>query len=627
MSDVATKWRLGASDVRFEHRADGCTFVRPIRVLGPYPNRLTERLEHWAAVAPDRTFLAKRDRRPPWNGEWRRLSYAEALRQVRAVGQALLDRGLSADRPVAILSGNDLEHAVLTLAAMHVGVLVAPISPAYSLVATDFLKLRHCLDLLAPGLVFAADGHRFAAAMEAAVPIGTEVVVTGAPPPGRPVTDFTELLATEPSPSVDGAAASIDPDAPAKILFTSGSTGTPKGVINTQRMLCSNQQMLLQCFPFMGEEPPVLLDWLPWNHTFGGNHNLGIALYNGGSLYIDDGRPVPGGFDESIRNLREIAPSIYFNVPRGFEEVVHHLRRDAALRKHFFGRLRMLFYSAAGLPQHIWDALDEMAVVERGHRIPMITGLGATETAPFAICVREDVSASGIVGLPVPGIELKLAPVGDKMEARVRGPSVTPGYWRNPDATRAAFDEEGWYRFGDALRYVDEADPHKGFRFDGRITEDFKMATGTWVSVGPLRAALVAGLAPYAKDAVIAGHDRDYLAAIIVPEWEAVARICEDTGAAATHPALCAELRGMLARHVMAATGSSNRVLRIALLTDSLSIDAGEITDKGSINQRAVLARRSALVEELFAEAPPPHVIAIEEIGQIGPTNHAGAQA
>lgn len=612
MSAVASEVRrrpLGAAPVRFERRGDGCLLVTAIPALGAYPRRLTERLEHWAAAAPERTLIARRD--PALGGEWRRISYAEMLRDVRALGQALLDRGLSAERPLVILSGNCPEQAALTLAALHVGVPVAPVSPSYSLLARDFAKLRFCVGLLTPGLVFADDGARFADAIAASVPPDCELVVTRNPPPGRAASAFADLLATRSTPAVERAAERIDPDAPAKILFTSGSTGQPKGVVNTQRMLCSNQRMLLEAFPFMGEEPPVLLDWLPWHHTFGGNHNIGIVLYNGGTMYMDDGRPVPGGFAESLRNLREVATSIYFNVPRGFEEVVHHLKADAALRRHFFSRLHMMFYSAAGLPQHVWNELDGMAIAERGHRIPMITGLGATETAPFAICVREEYSESGAVGLPVPGVELKLAPVGDKMEARVRGPSITPGYWRNPEATRAAFDEEGWYRFGDALVPLDPADPHKGFRFDGRITEDFKMATGTWVSVGPLRARLIAGLAPYVKDAVIAAPDRDELAAILIPEWEAVAKLVPKGEDAATHPALRAELAAKLRALAAGATGSSNRISRAALLADPLSLDAGEITDKGSVNQRAVLARRAALVEQLFAADPAPHVITI----------------
>ncbi|WP_237212959.1 feruloyl-CoA synthase [Falsiroseomonas oryziterrae] len=602
---------LGPGPVSISMRDDGCMLVTPLGVLGPYPRRLTERLEYWAAEAPDRTLIARRD--PTQGGAWRRISYAETLNAVRAVGQALLDRGASAERPVAILSANCLDQAVLKLAALHVGVPVAPISPSYSLVARDFTKLRHCMSLVAPGLVFADDGSRFAEAIAATCPPGAELVVSHDPPQGRPATLFGDLLSTVPTAAVERAAAAIDPDAPAKILFTSGSTGVPKGVVNTQRMICSNQQMLREAFPFLAEEPPVLLDWLPWHHTFGGNHNFGLVLYNGGTLYMDDGRPVAGRYAESLRNLREIATHIHFNVPLGFAELAQALRADATLRATFFSRLRMMFYSSAGLPQHIWDELDALALAERGERIPMITGLGATETAPFAICVREDYSESGAVGLPVAGVELKLAPVGEKLEARVRGPSITPGYWRNPAATEAAFDEEGWYRFGDALVPLDPSDLHKGFRFDGRITEDFKLSSGTWVSVGPLRSRLVAALAPFVKDAVIAAPDRDMLTAILIPEADAVAAVVPRGEDAATHAGLRALLAAKLAEFGAGAAASSQRIARATLLTDPLSMEAGELTDKASINQRAVLTRRASLVDELYAEAPPPHVILVGE--------------
>ncbi len=601
--------RLGPGPVAIERRADGALMVTPRRALGAYPRRLTGNLEHWAARDPDRTLIARRD--PAAGGAWRRISYGQMLHAVRAVGQALLDRGASVERPVAILSANCLDQAVLTLAALHVGVLVAPISPSYALLAKDFAKLRHCLELIGPAIVFAEDGRRFADAIAAACPAEASLIVSRHPPEGRPATLFAELLATTPGPAVEAAAEAMDPDAPAKILFTSGSTGMPKGVINTQRMICSNQQMLREAFPFLAEEPPVLLDWLPWHHTFGGNHNLGLVLYNGGALYMDDGRPTPGRYAESLRNLREIATHIHFNVPLGFSELVQALKEDATLRETFFSRLRMMFYSSAGLPQHIWDELDTLALATRGERIPMITGLGATETAPFAICVREEFSESGAVGLPVPGVELKLAPVGDKMEARVRGPSITPGYWRNPTATAGAFDEEGWYRFGDALVPLDADDLHKGFRFDGRISEDFKLSTGTWVSVGPLRQRLVAALAPFVKDAVIAAPDRDMLTAILLPAPEAILSLVPEGQHPATHPALRAILAERLRALAVEANASSQRIARATLLMEPLSIEAGEITDKASVNQRAVLARRAALVAELYAETPPAHVLIV----------------
>ena len=607
--------RLGSPNVRFEHLPDGTIHVRPSATLPPYPARLTARLEHWAAHAPDRLFLARRVR----GGDWRRVTYAEALAAVRGLGQALLDRGLSAERPVAILSGNGIEHALLGLAAMHVGVPYAPISPAYSLVSKDYLKLLAIINLLRPGLVFAESGTAFAAAVAATVPAGTELVVADALPNDRPATRFADLAATPAGKAVNKAAAAVGPDTVAKILFTSGSTGTPKGVINTQRMLCSNQEMLRTSLAFMADEPPVIVDWLPWNHTFGGNHNVGLVLYNGGTLYIDDGKPTPAGIAETVRNLREISPTIYFNVPKGFEELVTYLRAEPELRRTFFKRVKLLFYAGAGLAQHVWDALDELAVATVGERITMLTGLGATETAPFAIVCRPDVTGSGIVGLPVTGNDLKLVPTGGKLEARLRGPNITPGFWRQEELTRAAFDEDGYYKLGDALKFIDPARPELGLMFDGRISEDFKLATGTWVSVGPLRARLIAGLAPYVRDVVIAGHDRDFVSVLLIPDIASCRAGCADLPADAAeadvlaHPALVADLRRALTALAATSTGSSTRVLRAVLLHAPPSIDAGEITDKGSINQRAVLAHRADLVTALYADPPPGFVIRVEE--------------
>ncbi len=607
--------RLGSPDVRFEHLPDRTIHVRPSGTLPAYPARITARLEHWAAQAPDRTFLARRER----GGDWQRVSYADALAAVRAIGQALLDRGPSAERPVAILSGNGIEHALLGLAAMHVGVPYAPISPAYSLISKDYLKLSAIIKVLRPGLVFAESGTAFAAAVAATVPAGIELAVASAAPNDRPATPFALLAATAPTDAVNAAAAAVGSDTVAKILFTSGSTGTPKGVINTQRMLCSNQEMLRTSLAFMADDPPVIVDWLPWNHTFGGNHNVGLVLYNGGTLYIDDGKPTPAGIAETVRNLREISPTIYFNVPKGFEELVAYLRAEPGLRRTFFARLKLMFYAGAGLAQHVWDTLDELAVATVGERITMLTGLGATETAPFAIVCRPDVTGSGIVGLPVTGNDLKLVPTGGKLEARLRGPNITPGFWRQEELTRAAFDEDGYYKLGDALKFIDPARPELGLLFDGRISEDFKLATGTWVSVGPLRAQLIAVLAPYIRDVVIAGHDRDYVSVLLIPDITACRAACDGLAADATesdtlaHPALLAKLRHELTVLAAAATGSSTRVLRAALLHVPPSIDAGEITDKGSINQRAVLAHRAELVAALYADPPPDFVICAEE--------------
>jgi feruloyl-CoA synthase len=591
--------RLNVPEADFVQRDDGTILVQPKDALPPYPTRLTERLEHWAAAAPERVFLAQRPH--PGAEGWRQVTYQQALAAVQTIGAGLLARGLSAERPVAILSGNGIEHALLGLACLHVGIPYAPVSPAYATVATDFAKLRHILGLLNPGLVFAADTARFARAITEVLAADVELVTTTGMP-GRPATAFADLLASQAGPEVAAAVAAVGPDTVGKILFTSGSTGLPKGVINTQRMLCSNQAMLVWTFPFFADEPPVVVDWLPWNHTFGGNHNVGLVLYNGGTLYIDEGKPIPSGVAETARNLREIAPTVYFNVPKGYEELAAYLRREPEFRRFFFSRVKMFFYAGAGLAQHVWDAFDEMAVQTTGERIRWMTGLGSTETGPFALSCHPDHAGSGIVGLPVPGCELKLAPVGGKLEARVRGPSITPGFWRNPAQTAAARDAEGFYCMGDALRLVDPQAPHKGFRFDGRISEDFKLATGTWVSVGPLRAKLIAALAPEVRDVVIAGHDADFVAIIAVPEHGAL----ED-------PAAAERVRTKLAALAREATGSASRVLRATWLDGPLSLDAGEITDKGSINQRAVLAHRPHLVADLYARAPGSHVIAVEE--------------
>ena len=587
MSTPVRQVPLGPADVQFERRPDGSIRLRSPHALAPFPARLTERLTHWAHEAPDRDFLAQRAA----DGAWRRIGYAEAYARVRALGQAMLDRRLSAERPLAILSDNDIENALLALACMHVGVAYVPISSAYSLVSTDHARLKYVMTLLTPGLVYAADGERFAKAIAAAVPSGTEVV-TGE--------RFSSLEAT-PGSAVDDAHARTGPDTIAKFLLTSGSTGQPKAVINTQRMLCSNQQMLTQSLPSLCVTPPVLVDWLPWNHTAGSNHNLGLVLNHGGTLYIDEGKPVPGLIEKTVANLREVGPTIYFNVPRGYEALLPFLREDAALRKTFFSRLGVLQYAAAVLPQPIWRAYEELAVEACGERILWTTGYGATETAPAAMYTNRGAVRAGTVGLPVDGVEMKLAPVADKLEVRFRGPNVTPGYWRQPELTKAAFDEEGFYRTGDAMRFVDPADPSQGFEFDGRTTEDFKLTTGTWVSVGPLRARVNAACSPFVQDVVITGHDRDWLGALVFPN----AVVCRGMDAAG----LRARLQPIFEALARAATGSSTRIARAMIMETPPSIDASEVTDKGSINQRAVLKSRAALVEQLYADPPPPHVM------------------
>jgi feruloyl-CoA synthase len=601
--------RMRASGATLERLSGGVLLVKPDEALRPYPRVLTDRLDHWAKVTPGKVCIAKRGP----DGEWRQLTYRQVSRLVQGIGQALLDRGLSVDRPVAILSENDLEHYLLTLAGQHVGIPTAPLSPAYSLVSKDFGKLRHTLKILTPGLVFASDGVRYAAAIEAAVGDHVEVVTTTALPDRRNANTFADLLETNPTPAVLRAHERIQPGDVAKFLFTSGSTAMPKAVINTHRMICSNQQMIAQVFGFLEDDPPVLVDWLPWNHTFGGNHDVGLALYNGGTFYIDDGKPGPGSIEKTVRNLREVSPTAYFNVPKGYEDLLPFLRADRELRENFFRRLGLMFYAGAGLSQPVWDAYRELAFETCGERIIMATGLGSTETSPMAIQTTWETDRAGTIGIPVPGVELKIVPVGNKLEARVRGPNVAPGYWRQDELTRKVFDEEGFYSFGDAVRLIDPNDINKGLLFDGRLSEDFKLANGTWVSVGPLRARIIARCSPFVRDVVIAGLDRDFVSALIFPDLHACHSLCPELPADAAAKILAdaavrARFQSLLDTMAAESTGSSNRVARALLVAEPPSLDAGEVTDKGSFNQRAVLDRRVALVEQLYLEKPPPSI-------------------
>ena len=597
MTRPLRKVRLGPAQVLVERAGGGALRLRSPHALAPYANRLTDRLEYWVERSPERVLFAQRDEK----GGWRTVTYAEALERIRRIGAALVARGLSAERPIAVLSGNDIEHALLQLAALYVGIPYAPVSPAYSLLSTDFGKLKSVLALLTPGLVFVSDGAAFGRAIEAALPAGVELVVTRNPPPARPAQPFAALLEDAPGAEVEAAHARVGPETIAKFLFTSGSTGVPKAVINTQRMWCSNQEMIRTMLAFFRDEPPVIVDWTPWHHTAGGNHDFGLVVYNGGSFYIDEGKPLPGAIEATVRNLREVAPTWYFNVPRGFEALLPYLRADEALRRNFFSRLKVLWFAGAGVAQHVFDELKEMAFATCGETIPFLTGLGSTETAPLALARVWDTEDAANMGVPVPGVEVKLVPLEGKYEARVKGPNITPGYWRQPELTAQAFDEEGWYRLGDAFGLADPADPAQGLLFRGRVAEDFKLATGTWVHVGPLRAQLLEGLAPLARDVVIAGAGRDAVAALVFPDPEACRRFAA--------PELRREFQARLDALARASTGSSGRVVRALLLDEPPSLDAGEATDKGSINQRAVLARRAARVEALYAEPPGPEVI------------------
>ena len=591
----------GAVQAALEVRADGIQVLRSTEPLGPYPERITDRLEQWAREVPDRTFVAKRVN----GGDWRRISYAEMLQRAQAVGQALVNRGLSAERPVVILSDNDLEHLTLVMGALWVGVPHATISSAYSVIAQDYGKLKYIIDTLKPGLVFASHGAPYARAIQACVGADVEVVLTEGQLDGRQTTRFDALLDTPLSASAVAAHARVNADTIAKFMFTSGSTKHPKGVVITQRMWCANQQMLRQSMAFLAEEPPVLVDWLPWNHTFGGNHNVGITLYNGGTLYIDDGKPTPKGIAETLRNLREIQPTVYFNVPKGFDEIATAMNTDAALRESLFKRVQAFMCGGAGISQASWNLIDQHAERTVGERIRIIGGLGMTETAPSCTFVLGTDARAGYIGLPCPGVEVKLVPLGDKTEVRFRGPNVMPGYWRDPENTAKAFDAEGFYCTGDAVTFVDPQEPTKGLMFDGRIAEDFKLSTATFVSVGPLKASIVALGAPLVQDAVITGLNRDEVGALVFPRVEECRQLAGlPESATATEvlrdPKVVAFFQTLADKLWQAGTGSANRVARLHAMSEPPSIDKGEITDKGSINQRNVLTHRAALVDALY---------------------------
>jgi feruloyl-CoA synthase len=589
--------------VNLERRADGSMLLRSPVSLPEYSRCVGDDLEHWGRAAPERVFLAQRN----GGDAWQTLSYGQALQQVRSIAAGLLAMRLPQGQPVAVLSDNSIKHALLMLACMHVGIPYAAISPAYSLMSQDHGKLKSLIKRLEPGLIYAGAPERFASALAAIAGLHHAPVVVGdhcrAPAGGM---NFSDLAQGGDEAAVDASFTAIGPDTVAKILFTSGSIAEPKGVINTQRMLCASQQAKLSVWPFLAATPPVIVDWLPWNHTFGANHNFNLVLKNGGTLYIDSGRPMPGLFDASVRNLKEIAPTLYFNVPRGFDMLVTALRADADLRRNFFSRLQLMFYAGSALPQNLWQALIELSQAEAGHSIAMVTAWGSTETSPLATDCHFQADRSGVIGLPVPGTELKLVPNAGKLEIRVRGPNVMPGYLKQPEITAQAFDEEGFYKIGDAVKFADPDRPEAGLVFDGRVAEDFKLTSGTWVNVGAVRIKGLEMLAPVAQDIVVTGHDGDSIGFLVFPNVAACRQLADLPADAPVAEVLAhAKVRERVMHGLQAmrqaASGSSTHATRALLMNEPPSVDAGEITDKGYINQQTVLSRRRELVAQLDA--------------------------
>ncbi len=592
--------------------SDGGYILSSPLPLGTYESSLGQMLRQRAGECPERIFLAER---AP-SGQWRALTYRDAARQADAIAQAYIDRHLSVNRPVMILSGNSIGHALVMLGGFMAGVPVVPVSAAYSLQSQDFVKLKTIFNEVRPALLYVERIDLFEKALSVLDLSDVEIVTANRETP-RPTTPLAALLATVPSQQVEENFARVEPSTIAKILFSSGSTGIPKGVLNNHGMLCANQQMMSQVWPFMENTPPVLVDWLPWNHTFGGNHNFNLVLKQGGTLYIDGGKPVPGLIEQTVKNLADISPTIYFNVPAGFAMLLPFLENDAALRRNFFKRLQLVFYAAAALPQDLWQRLEAVSLLETGRKVPMTSSWGSTETAPAVTSAHFPIDRAGVIGLPLPGVFLKMVPNCGKFELRVKGPNVTTGYLKRPDLTAAAFDQEGYYRMGDAGAFADPADPVKGIIFNGRVAEDFKLNTGTWVHVGLLRVNVLAAAAPLLQDLLVTGHDRDCIGILAWPNIQECRKICGDCEGMQPAEELVRKadltefIRLALINFNTRQEGSSTRISRFMLMTAPPSIDANEITDKGYINQRVALEMRKELVERLHGQYPAPEVIIV----------------
>lgn len=594
---------LAERSLAIEDAGGGVTILRSEAELKPYPRQLGELLRQQAAAIPDKPFLAERDAA----GAWSPTSYAAMRKAADAVSAWLLANGHGPDRPVACLSDNSVHFAMLMLGAMQVGIPFMPVSPAYSLMSEDFEKINYVIDKFDPSLIYVQNLGMFARALNAIKTEGRQIVADAATGEVSGVVAFDELLAATPGAAVEQAFAATGEESPCKILLTSGSTGMPKGVINTHRMLCSNAIMMTQLWPFMAERPPVFCDWLPWNHTFGANFCFNQVLLNGGTFYIDAGKPVPGRFETSIQNLKSVKPTILVNVPRAYDMLIPVLEADDAFAEHLFGDLSAIFFAGAALPQNLWDRLEALSIKVRGKRIPLLSSLGSTETAPAAIVTYWGADRTGALGLPGPGTAAKLVPVDDKIEVRLKGPNITPGYYNDPEKTAEAFDEDGWYKIGDAVKWMNPDDPLEGLVFDGRVAENFKLMSGTWVAVGNLRVAALSATSPIVQDAAVTGDGREQVGLLIFPNIPACQKIAGadlPPDKLVRNPKVLGELRAKLEDYNRHHPGSSQRVSRALLMAEPPNIDAGEITDKGYLNQRAILRRRADLVEQLYSDAP-----------------------
>jgi feruloyl-CoA synthase len=598
-------------DIAVERRNDGVIILKSRIPLQAYETHIPASLAKWAKQAPERTWLAQRggpDR------QWRKVSYGEAKRTVDALTQGLLNLGVEAGRPVTILSGNSIEHALMTQAAMQACLPAAPVSPAYSLMSQDHAKLKYLFNLIKPAVVMVQDGPTFEKALKAIDLTGVTVVHVARPCDGIKSVSFADLAATPVTKAVEESIAKITPDTVGKLLFTSGSTGMPKAVINTQEMMCANAAMMMQVRPRDPNGPiAIMLDWMPWNHTMGGNAAFHPILVDGGTLYIDDGRPMPGQFDETLRNLHEVSPTYYANVPAGYAALAAAMEKDDALCRSFFKNLIVMAYGGARLPDDLYDRMQALAVKTTGERIVFYTGWGSTETAPTSTGTYWDTERVGLIGLPFPGVELKMVPCGSKYELRLRGVNVTPGYFGQPELTKKMLDEEGYYCIGDAGMFVDDKDPLQGIIFAGRVVEDFKLTTGTFVHVGSLRTDAIAAATPVVHDALVAGQDLPFIGLLAWPNLHACRQVIGNPDATfadvVKHPDVIACLKRGLEAHNAFCTGSSMRIARAMLMAEPPSIDGNELTDKGYINQRAGLERRADLVARLYAARPDQDVI------------------